>query len=176
MLDLSMTLGRYLWIHILLGLNHALKLTAPMRAGRTVGFLGVSSMCHCFEDGLQSQTMPDTLADINSNNPVEKGMNYWMVLPIALSSFCSLPYHVPTQRMGTIHIHSAVMGLLKATSCCWFFWFFVCFFFFNFISLFFSSKVGSSILIMLRAYQITLSKYAVALVINAAAGVGPFWR
>lgn len=51
------------------------------------------------------------------------------------------------------------MGLLKATS-----------------FLFFFSKVGSSILIMLRAYQITLSKYAVALVINAAAGVGPFWR
>lgn len=160
MLDLSMTLGRYLWIHILLDLNHVLELTAPMRAGRTVDFLEVSRTCHYFEDGLQSQTMPDTLA-VNSNNPVEKGMNYWMVLPIALSSFCSLPYHVPTQRMGTINIHSAVMGLLKATSC---------------FSLFFSSKVGSSILIMLRAYQITLSKYAVALVINAAAGVGPFWR
>lgn len=51
----------------------------------------------------------------------------------------------------------ALTGLLKAT-----------FFFFL--------KVCSSILIMLTAYQITLSKYAVAPVINAAAGVGPFWH
>lgn len=41
---------------------------------------------------------------------------------------------------------------------------------------FFFLKVCSSILIMLTAYQITLSKYAVAPVINAAAGVGPFWH
>lgn len=91
-------------------------------------------------------------ADITSNCPMDKG---WMLLPC---HFCRLPHCAPTERTGTINIrHACTYGSIKSY-------------------IFFSPKVSSSILIMLTAYQITLFKYAVAPVMNAAVGVGPFWR
>lgn len=94
--------------------DHVLELTAPLRAGSTEGFLPASNKYHHFGCTLQSwwKFGVPILKHWHQHTPMDKGRHYWGIL----YHFCSLSHQVPTGRMDTINIHSALTGLLKATS------------------------------------------------------------